>query len=80
MQHSKNFERVKNYYDTGLWSIVKVRNAVVKGWITDAEFQEITGESLSEIEYDLANGRCVYCHKALDSDGSCTNKKCEANK
>ena len=43
--HSKNFERVKNYYDTGLWSIAKVRNAVVKGWITAEEYRDITGET-----------------------------------
>ena len=25
VQHSKNFEKVKGYYDTGLWSIERVR-------------------------------------------------------
>jgi len=42
--HSPKFDKVKEYYDSGLWSIEKVRNAVVKGWITEAEFKEITGE------------------------------------
>ena len=42
--HSKNFEKVKGYYDNGLWSKAKVRDAVVKGWITAAEYKEITGE------------------------------------
>jgi hypothetical protein len=41
---SKNYEMVKKYYDTGKWSIDRVRNAVVKRWITVAEFKEITGE------------------------------------
>ena len=41
---SKKFDLVKNYYDSGLWSIKKVRNAVAKGWITEEEFTEITGE------------------------------------
>lgn len=41
---SKKFKTVKNFYDRGLWSIARVRNAVGKGWITDAEFKEITGE------------------------------------
>lgn len=39
------FEKVKAYYDNGLWSIERVRNAVVKNWITSEEFEEITGES-----------------------------------
>lgn len=41
---SRKFEKVKAYYDCGLWSIARVKNAVVKGWITAAEFKEITGE------------------------------------
>ena len=41
---SKKFKTVKNFYDRGLWSITRVRNAVEKGWITDEEFKEITGE------------------------------------
>lgn len=44
MEHSKNFEKVKRYYDEGFWNEAKVRNAVVKGWITEAEFAEIIGE------------------------------------
>ncbi len=44
MEHSKNFEKVKKYYDAGKWTLPMVRNAVVKGWITEAEFKEITGE------------------------------------
>ena len=40
---SSNFDKVKNYFDKGLWSIERVRNAVVKGWITPEEFQVITG-------------------------------------
>lgn len=47
MEHSKNFEKVKGYYDNGLWSKTKVKNAVVKGWITAAEYKEITGEDYS---------------------------------
>lgn len=43
-EKSKKFDLVKEYYDAGLWSIKKVRNAVVKGWITVEEFKEITGE------------------------------------
>ena len=45
---SPKYMKVKMYYDRGLWSIDKVRNAVVKGWITAEEFEEITGEAYEE--------------------------------
>lgn len=38
------FEQVKKYYDLGVWSEAKVRNAVAKGWITAEEFKAITGK------------------------------------
>lgn len=37
------FEKVKEFYEAGLWSKMMVWNAVGR-WITDEEFQEITGE------------------------------------
>ena len=46
--HSKNFEKVKNYYDNGLWSKERVYNMVTHPasapWITAEEYEEITGE------------------------------------
>lgn len=42
-EHSKRYEQVKGYYDKGLWSAKRVHNAVVKGWITQAECDEILG-------------------------------------
>ena len=47
MMNSK-FEKVKSYYERGLWNIERVRNAVVKKWITPAEFEEITGTVYEE--------------------------------
>lgn len=47
--HSKKYEKVKGYYDAGLWDKHKVRNAVVKNWITPEEFEEITGEPYEEV-------------------------------
>ena len=41
---SKKFALVKRYYDQGLWSKARVRNAVVKEWITAEEYELITGE------------------------------------
>lgn len=40
---SKNFNKVKNYYDKGLWSKARVHEAVGK-WITAEEYKLITGE------------------------------------
>ena len=41
---SQKFEKVKRYYDSGLWNKKMVRNAVVKVWITAEEYTIITGE------------------------------------
>ena len=41
---SKHFKKVKGYFDNGLWSIERVRNAVLKSWITAEEYKIITGE------------------------------------
>ncbi|MBE7718824.1 XkdX family protein [Lacrimispora indolis] len=40
---SKNFEKVKGFYDADLWTEGMVWNAVGR-WITVEEYQEITGE------------------------------------
>ncbi len=45
-EHSKNFEKVKDYYERGLWSKARV-HAVVGKWITADEYKEITGEPYS---------------------------------
>ena len=46
--HSKNFEKVKRFYDRGLWSKERVHDAVTNPegnpWITEEEYKEITGE------------------------------------
>lgn len=44
MEYSKNFEKIKGYYDTGLWSVDRAHMVVGKSTgITEAEYQEITG-------------------------------------
>ena len=43
-EHSEKFYDVKTYYDTGKWKKKAVRNAVTRGWITEEEYTEITGE------------------------------------
>ena len=44
MKHSPKYEKVKVYFDKGLWNEEMVRNAVNKGWITEEEFTEITNK------------------------------------
>lgn len=51
--HSKKFTAVKTYYNTfmngeRIWDETKVKNTVVKGWITEEEYTEITGEPYEE--------------------------------
>ena len=41
---SSKFNKVKTYYDKGLWNLTKVRNAVVKNWNSAQEIEQITGE------------------------------------
>ena len=44
MEHSKNFEKIKGYYGSELWTIGRVWMAVGKATgITETEYQEITG-------------------------------------
>ena len=44
---SKNFNKVKKYYDDGRWDIERVYVAVGK-WITAEEYEIITGEAYEE--------------------------------
>lgn len=41
---STKFQKVKKYYDSGLWSKRMVYQAVLKDWITFEEYELITGE------------------------------------
>lgn len=46
--HSKNYEKVKSFFESNLWSKQRVRNAVENPisnpWITPEEYEEITEE------------------------------------
>jgi uncharacterized XkdX family phage protein len=39
------YDRVKYYFDSGLWSKAMVKTAVKKGIITPTQYHEITGEN-----------------------------------
>ena len=38
------FEKIKKWYEDGLWTKAMVRNAVKKGKITAEQYEEIVGE------------------------------------
>lgn len=39
------FDKIKTWYEAGLWDENRVRNAVLKGKITEAQFTAITGKA-----------------------------------
>lgn len=45
---SKLYEKIKSYYDTGLWSKTRVKNMVIKGFITKEEYKDIIGKEYEE--------------------------------
>ena len=48
MEYSKKFKEVLDFYKNNFWSERMVRNAVIKNWITESEFKEITGKQYKE--------------------------------
>ncbi len=38
-------EKIKKWYEQGLWTVEMVRNAVIKGKLTEEEYREIVGEA-----------------------------------
>ena len=47
MEHSRMYEKIKRWYPR-IWKLKAVQNAVVQGWITAEEFEEITSEKYDE--------------------------------
>ena len=45
---SKMYDKIKSYYDSGLWSEVRVRNMVVKRIISEEEYKNIVGKEYEE--------------------------------
>ena len=42
------YEKIKKYYEAGVWSEGRVKDAVEKGCISAEEYEEITGEKWGE--------------------------------
>lgn len=38
-------EKIKKWYEQGLWTAEMVRNAVIKGKLSEDEYREIVGEA-----------------------------------
>ena len=45
---NKMYDKIKSYYDTGLWSEERVRNMVIKGIITEEEYKNIVDKEYEE--------------------------------
>lgn len=56
---SKRYELVKSYYDKRLWTRKMLKNAVVKGWITQDEYDEIVGMTDAPTEADGSGGEAA---------------------
>lgn len=41
------FDRIENYYRASIWGQDKLTEAVVANWITESEYEELTGEAYS---------------------------------
>lgn len=46
--NSKNYDKYKKWYDSGMWTKRMLHDVVAKGKITAEEYAEITGEEYSE--------------------------------
>lgn len=58
-----NFDRIKYYYNAGLWNAPMVKTAVKKGIITPAQYTEITG-----LDYTGASNASIIEEKAAAYD------------
>ena len=48
------YERIKYYYEAGLWNDLMVKNAVKKGVITIFQYSEITGAVIDDSDISSA--------------------------
>ncbi len=44
------YEKIKKYYEQGLWNKQRVREAVAKGIINTEQFRNITGKNYEEVD------------------------------
>lgn len=58
-----NYDRIKYYYNAGLWNAAMVKVAVKKGVITTTQYTEITG-----LEYNSSSNASTIEEKAAAYD------------
>lgn len=63
------YEKIKGYYDAGLWGKIQVYNVVAKNAITAEEYEIITGEVYVEPEptEDVWDEMAVAIQEGVDS-------------
>lgn len=64
---SKRYELVKGYYDKRLWTKKMLKKAVVKGWITQDEYDGIVGAEGVPAEAD-SGGKTAPNYKQMAAD------------
>ena len=65
---SKRYELVKGYYDKRLWTKKMLKNAVVKGWITQDEYDGIVGVTGAPAEADGSGGEAAPDYEQMAAD------------
>lgn len=55
-----SFERIKYFYDAGLWNKAMVKMAIKKGVITNLQYAEITGEDVNGEEISSAEALNIF--------------------
>lgn len=80
--HSKKFNDVRSYYKYHMWKKRQVVNAVKQGWITEYEYEEITGESYpvqKEEEVAVAAAPVAEVPVAAETEGNAEGASEEAD-
>lgn len=65
---SKRYELVKGYCDKRLWTKKMLKNAVVKGWITQDEYEGIVGAEGAPTEADGSGGETTPDYEQMAAD------------
>lgn len=63
------FEKVKKYFDNGLWDETRIKNAVVKKWITEDEYEIIVANTDPEEFHEIAETKNEEKMKELEESG-----------
>lgn len=65
---SRRYELVKGYYDKRLWTKKMLKNAVVKGWITQDEYERIVGAEGVPAEAEGSGGETAPDYEQMAAD------------